>query len=341
MAKEKQKEKYHYEGGYLVSDKVASSSRKTSQILRPERLTSEKRIRSEKIVKGKLVRTSRKLTPEEVMQRIERKVKYPTQEKAITDVAAKRIAVARGRAFKTGESHKTITKRAKAVSGVLSAMGITGGSQKYAGAGRPRGTYKYGMPIHMYKKQMTEKRAMYNQYLMQQKQKLAGQGFNPEQVQQLQQAQRIENVIQQPQQTQQMQQQMQMVPQQTQERFIQDMPQPKNVADEELEFAKWRAERTIHPNTQRILDSVRRIQNKGHFDNIENDRRHRERRLLSRNMNLLRAHENMTKVDMNFTGVPEDNILLAPSIWSQSQSTNILKPRPSHVLSGENRIKFF
>ena len=253
----------------------------------------------------------------------------------------------------------TIKSRERASRGILTAMGVIGGKQTYAGAGRPRGTYKYGVPIHIYKERMKQKQAQYQQYQQEQYQKLAVKGFTPEQVQALQQQQAMQE-LEQPTQQQAIQQllqrqqriraqaqpQQQMQQPMTQnhniirKRYAQDMPF-QNPADEEIKFTKWMAESSISPNTQRLMEDVRRIQLKGRTSNIENDRRHRERRMLGKLLSLFDAHKNMTNVDMDFVGVPEDNILFAPSIWKEQSENNILRPRPSNVLSGENRLNFF
>ena len=194
------------------------------------------------------------------------------------------------------ETRKAIKRRERAVRGTLTAMGIIQGKQSYAGAGRPK-------------------------------------GFTPEQIQQLQQRETMQELEQpsmsQVEQIQQRVQQMQRQPQQFQKmrvptniKYIQPGP---SVADEELRFRKWSAEQTISPNTQRVLDTIRRIQNKGKTDNIEMQRRLRERTMVMRSMNLMKAHENMIDTSLDFTGVPEDNILFAQNVFKDDGSNNILR----------------
>jgi len=238
-----------------------------------------------------------------------------------------------------GESvKKGIKRREKATRGILTATGIIYGKQTYKGAGRPRGTFKYGMPIQVYKKMMRDKKALYQQYQEQQYNRLSTKGFTPEQIQQLQQQQVIEQpqsrayrVQEQMQQMQQMRSQppiqvgfkKRTVPTNMHNKLVQPGP---SVADEELNFRKWSAERTISPRTQRILDTIRRIQNKGVSDNIEQQRRLRERNMVGRSMNLMKAHENMIDTQMDFTGVdPEQNILMAPSVFKEDPNNNILR----------------
>jgi len=239
---------------------------------------------------------------------------------------------------------KTKTKiTAKKVGGFLRALGVTGGKQTYAGAGRPRGSYKYGVPIQVYKENLRNKKALYQRYQQEQYARLKPRGFSQEQMQQLQQQQtmqQIENpspnrVNQIQERVEQMRglQQIQIVPQ----RQFQKMRVPTNqhrklvqpgpsVADEELSFRKWSAETSISPRTQRMLDQIRRIQNKGKSDNIEQQRRLRERNMVGRSMNLMKAHENMIDTDMDFTGVdPDQNILMAPSVFKENPDNNILR----------------
>ena len=240
-------------------------------------------------------------------------------------------------------SKKDTKARAKKVGGFLRALGVTGGKQTYAGAGRPRRSYKYGVPIQVYKQQLRDKKALYQRYQQEQYARLKPRGFSQEQMQQLQQQQtmqQIENpspnrVNQIQERVEQMRglQQIQIVPQ----RQFQKMRVPTNqhrklvqpgpsVADEELSFRKWSAETSISPRTQRMLDQIRRIQNKGKSDNIEQQRRLRERNMVGRSMNLMKAHENMIDTDMDFTGVdPDQNILMAPSVFKENPDNNILR----------------
>lgn len=251
---------------------------------------------------------------------------------------------------------KQIKKRESQLRGALTAMGVIQGKQTYSGAGRPRGTYKYGMPIHVYKQMMRENKSRYQQYQQQRQQELSTQGFTPEQVQQLQQQQTMEE-LQQPsvpeaiRQLQQRQQRIDILKQAQQGQqtpiygsgYAQDLPY-KNPSDDDLEFTKWRAEKTIHPNTQRLLNEVRRIQLLGKRSNIEQARRNRERRMLARQMDLMKAHENLTNVNMNFTGVPEDNILFAPNSFKEIPENNILRPNRFSVLQtreGGNNLNFW
>jgi len=268
--------------------------------------------------------------------------------------------------FKSKSDRKGVKKRERATSNVLKAFGVISGPASRSGAGRPRGTYKYGnMPIHIYKKMMRDKKAQYQMYQQEQAMKLSSRGFTQEQLQQLQQQQSIAE-MQQPQQydaeeydeeqdyeePQQYQEMPQSQPQASQVqqkqgygRIIprsQQIQAGRSVADDELDFRQWSAEKTISPRTQRVLDTIRRIQNKGKTDNIEQQRRHRERGILSRMTSLLKSHENMINVDMDFTGVKDDNPLMAQNIWKNNPNNNIMRTNRRNILdAGENQLKFF
>lgn len=97
----------------------------------------------------------------------------------------------------------------------------------------------------------------------------------------------------------------------------------------------------LSENTQRILNEVMRVQNLGHNAIQRQARIHRERQILSNAMNLMKAHENMTPMPIDFAGVQQDNILLAKNIWREQPQNFILKPKKINILSGENRLRFF
>jgi len=276
------------------------------------------------------------------------------------------------RKFTRQDTRKGIKRREHAIKGIAQMTGIIASGQTYAGAGRPRGSYKYQIggqwvPIHVYKQMKREEAARRLQYEQEKYGRLASRGYTPEMVQQLQQQQALQE-LEYPQQAQMQQQQAVQMPsrvQQIQERVrqmqqpqmqrppiqivpykaplpqYQKMKVPTNfkgltpstaAVDDELSFRKWSAETTISPNTQRILDNVRRIQNKGKTDNIEMQRRVRERNMVGRSMNLMRAHENMVDTSMDFTGVGEDNILKAPSIFKEQPENFILRKRGASIL---------
>jgi hypothetical protein len=200
---------------------------------------------------------------------------------------------------------------------------------------------------------MRARAAQYQQYQQEQQMRMKYKGFTPEQVQQLQQQQAVQELEMPSQEQVQQSYPQQVQPQQIQRQPIQIIPQRtpgyqkmrvptgqsyvqpgRSVADEELDFRKWSAEKTISPNTQRILDTIRRIQNKGKTDNVEQQRRLRETRLVSRSMNIFDAHRNMVDTTMDFTGVNmNDNILGAPNIFAENgNNPNILKSNRPNIL---------
>ena len=114
----------------------------------------------------------------------------------------------------------------------------------------------------------------------------------------------------------------------------QQVAQVMNEADDDLEFRRFMAKSSLSPNTQKILLRLRQVQNKGKLDNIEHSRRTEERRLVGRSMNMMKAHENMTKVRMDFTGVnPEENILMAENVFKENPENNILRPKRLNLLN--------
>lgn len=270
---------------------------------------------------------------EEGLKKSEKEKKQLRYER-LAMVPERRLASLREK-FRTPEEQKTTTKRARGVRELLKVTGIISGPASQTGRGRPRGTYKYGVPIHIYKRQLAEKKALYQKYQQEQEQKLRPQGFTPEQVQQLQQTKTIQEI--QSRQPQQVRQPRRIQPP------IQIFPQ-RSVADEELDFRRWSAESTISPNTQRMLDHIRRIQLKGQRDNIDQQRRHRERIMVGRSMNMFRAHENMTPTQLDFTGVEQENILMAPSVFRENPENNILRTNRFNIMqtkeAGHN-LKFF
>lgn len=318
----------------------------------------------------------RKLTQEEILREVAKKrekleekekVEYEKRHTKLVKVkgkkgktTTKRVSMSDYRKiiaasiFKGKSERKAVKKREKAVKGILGAFGIISGKASGGGAGRPRGTYKYGMPIHLYKKMIRDRKVKYQRYQQERQMKLSTKGFTPEQIQQLQQQQAIRE-MQEPETEEdyedyEEQQVQQVQPRPTQRKGYgrilprsQQIRPERSVADDELDFAQYRGEQTISPRTQMLLDSIRRIQNKGKRDNIEQQRRHRERKMVSESTNLLRAHENMINPTMDFTGIPEDNILLARNTFKEDPENNILRKRRSllDTHSYGNQLKFF
>jgi len=264
------------------------------------------------------------------------------------------------------EGKKRVKRREVSAKGILGALGVTQAS-RYSGPGRPRGSYKHGIPIHEYKRKLSAKKAMLKEYKEQQQMDLQRRGLTPEQIQQLQMARATEE-LQQARMPQQMPQQVvqQQMPEQrleeiriipqrptqrpqvdAQQRLSRERGYPQHtheVADDELRFQEWRANNTVSPNTQRLLTQIRRIQNKGKSDNIAQQRRHWERRLVGANTNLMKAHENMINVHMDFTGIPEDNILMAPNVFKENPDNNILRTNRFNLMQTReagNNLKFF
>jgi len=344
--KEKKESKGLRKTGKIVSGIVPGLGYKKEKeeaikrFVKPRKISSKEERRVLRDVSKKRKKVEEK---EKTEKEVERKSRIKYRKKAV-----KKLFVGKS-------EKKAVKKREKATKGILGAFGIIPGKASGGGAGRPRGTYKYGMPIHLYKKMLRDRKAKYQRYQQERQMKLSTKGFTPEQIQQLQQQQAISE-MQEPeieddyedyeeQQVQQVQQ-----PRPTQRKGYgrilsrsQQIRPRRSVADDELDFTQWSAENTVSPRSQRILDSIRRIQNKGKRDNIEQQRRHRERRMVSESTNLLRAHENKINVDMDFTGVSEENILKARNVWKHNPENNILRKRRNilDTRSYGNQLKFF
>jgi hypothetical protein len=211
----------------------------------------------------------------------------------------RKLSTLRFKKPRVGRSKKATARRARGSRNILSAAGVMGGKASQSGAGRPRGTYKYGMPIQEWKKLQAKRKALLKVYQQQQLQRLRKRGFTKEEF--------VEAQI---------------------DRTVDDgLPEPEeSVPDEELRFQEWLAKNTVSPNTQRIIDRQRRIQLKGKRDDINQQRIQQERRLVESKGNLLKAHQNLHKVEMDFTGVdPTTNILMAPNTFKEVPGNKVLR----------------
>lgn len=218
---------------------------------------------------------------------------------------------------------KGTKKRSMAVERLGKAFGII------QGAGRPQGSYKYrigGRPVSVFefRRQQRKRAQLYAQYKQQQNLRLAKQGFSPEHIQALQQRQII-NQMQQPQ-TQPMQ----------------------SIPDEDFAFEEYLAKNTVTPNTQRILDNIRRIQLKSKRDDMIQQRRLRERRLVANQIDLMKTPYIFNHANMDFTKLPEGDksILNAPNVFKEDKinNPNILQRKRFSILQTKesgNSLNFF
>ena len=226
----------------------------------------------------------------------------------------------------SGKSQRKVSKRRQeGTRRLLGAMGI-GGRESQAGPGRPRGTYKHGMPIHVYKKLMQERRMKQQVYQQQQLRALQQRGISPEQFQQLQ----IQRTIQQPQQFRQQVQQQAPV---DDGGYRETPEQIRAQVNDELAFRRWSKDRTISPNTRQILTRLMRTQNKAKTDDIEMQRRIMERKMVSKAGSLLATPYIFNQHQLNLTGIPEDNILLAPNTFREDPEDFILKQKRPGILN--------
>ena len=66
--------------------------------------------------------------------------------------------------------------------------------------------------------------------------------------------------------------------------------------------------------------------------------------MISEKGNLFKAHENMIPVRLDFTGVGQENILMAPSVFKENPEDNILRPKRLNILQSREagtNLKFF
>ena len=98
----------------------------------------------------------------------------------------------------------------------------------------------------------------------------------------------------------------------------------------------------LSPHTELMLENLAKIQNKSKEDDQRHQRVIRERRAMGNAMNLMKAHENLNKVRLDFSGVSEDNILKAENTFKENPENNILRTRGRTILdTGEdNTLKF-
>jgi len=235
--------------------------------------------------------------------------KIPSTEKSLSSISKYKVKKGRKKERVGG-----ISRRASGTKNILTALGIMGGRAQRSGAGRPTGTFKHGMPIHEWKELQRQKGEQYRQYQQEQVRKFQRRGIAPEQLRQMQLARTVERGM----------------PQQV---VMKKGDEPEAMADDELRFKRWEAERTLSPSAQRILLRLRRVQNRGKLDNIRQQRIHEERRIVQDKSNLFRAHENMIKVSMNFAGVDDTNILMAENVFKENPEDNILRSKRPSILN--------
>jgi len=217
---------------------------------------------------------------------------------------------------------RALGKRERGVKALFGYKSVTG---ERAGRGRPEGTFKYGVPIHEYKKLMSRKKALYEQYRSQKILNLRRKGLSPEQINQLRVIKELESggrplgVLETPQSV-------------------------MSVVDEDLKFTKFRADKTIHPNTQRMLRRIRHTQSKSDRDDVEMQRRNKEKRMVAEAGNILQTPFVFNKHQLDTTGISQDNILLAPSVFRENPEDNILRTDKLNIMQtaeAGNNLKFF
>ena len=267
-----------------------------------------KRLKGEK-EKKQLFQTKKKIIRKEEKEEETKLTKRKTISKAFLGAfKSKRVKVSR----------RKVSQRARGTKRLVSALGGT----ESRGRGRPEGTYKYGMPIGAYKKLQSRTKALQQQYQQEQMGKLRRRGITPEQLRQMQLRRTIEEGTVQPRQ------------------LMSKGDVPERMVDDELEFKRWVAKKHLSPSAEAILKRLRRTQNMGKAANIRQQRIQEERRIISQKGNLMRAHENMIDVRVDFSGVSQDNILMADNTFRENPENNILRKREGarHILDTVDNI---
>lgn len=243
--------------------------------------------------------------------------------------------------LKQGKRAQFQTRRAQRAARGLSQAFIMGapGYSSYSriARGRPVGSFKYGMPIAQYKQMLRERAAQVAVAQEMTREQLAGKGYSPEQAQYIEQ-QQVQRMAA---------PQMSTAPiQQIQAPQYPGQPQPqrKPISFKDLrQFSQrekqievlWRknlAEQFVSPNTLRIMNRVKEIQQMGKMADIEQQRRIRERKMLAEMTNILSTPSIFGPGPhiMDLTGISDDNILKAPNLFAQGQ--NIMQTRRPSIL---------
>lgn len=209
-----------------------------------------------------------------------------------------------------GESGRSVNARSRAVRRLVGALGATG--KGHAGPGRPRGTYKYGAPIQQVQRIQAQRKALAQLQAQKFQTDLISKGYSQEQIAQI------------------MAQRQATQPQMTNE-----------------EYEKAIAEANVSPNTQMMLEDIKRIQGKGKADDDNMQRILRERKMVNNQMNLMKTPNIFKAIEGQMEGWlerPETNPLRAPNIFAEDRNRNpsIMDShgRPT-ILQSVQRLNFF
>ncbi len=226
------------------------------------------------------------------------------------------------------KERRALGKRAAGVKRLLGGIQTVG---KKIGRGRPSGTFKYGIPIQQYKRLQSRKRALYDVYKRNQLMELQRRGLRPEQIRELQ----LRRTIQ----------EKGIVQVQEPSGPIETPASVMHPVDDDLEFRKFRADKTISPNTQMMLRRLRKTQLKSERDDVDMQRRLKERKMVEGAGSILDTPYIFNKHQFNATGVEESNILNAPNVFKESpDNPHILKTNRPNILQtaeGGNSLNFF
>lgn len=187
-------------------------------------------------------------------------------------------------------SGKETQRRASIVKRLASAIGPSKG---HAGPGRPRGSYRYGVPIQQVYKLQQQRKALAQLKVQKYEEELIKKGYSPEQIQQM--------------------------------KLQKQFQEANNPNFSEEEYQKYLSESTVSPNTQAMLDHLHMVQNKAKTDDMNMQRILREKKILNSAASLLAAPSLFKARPGEMEGWlerPETNPLRAPNIFKEDRSRN-------------------
>ena len=192
-----------------------------------------------------------------------------------------------------------------------------GKRMKMAKRGRPPKSYKYRLgnemvPGSVYRRYITQQKALGRQRQEAVTMKLIAKGFSGRQLQDLRRRKAMSGPLP--------------------ITKKQQMSELLGQVDSDLEFKKFLSNNSISPNTQKMLMDLRRVQNKAKSDNIDQQRRNEEKRLVGTAGSLLATPYIFKDYQLDATGVSGDNILSTPSVFKEEAGNSILRTDRPNIL---------
>lgn len=241
-----------------------------------------------------------------------------TASQAIGRFQQQRFGV-RSRKFRKGilPSTKDVYKL-RGIATILGAPGSPGELRRMQAAGarrsrgRPTGSYKYGIPAEQYRAIQRQKQQVLNRLNQSKVTEYVNQGYSPEQAARA------------------MQIKQQALMQAQANAYAEPQPRrsnPSQVVTPEDRFRALVDAQELSPNTVAMLDRLKEVQNKAQFDDFENQRRLKERRIVADAGNLLKARNLFGPDSAKFNIMEtEGNILQAPNVFKEIPGNMLLRP---------------